>query len=93
MNGLVAAPLQFYADRRFAGAGNAFNQIISPAHRLMIPFRVGCCTWAGGQWKVLDTLRDLDFLHTTAAWVDHPFPGRTDQFFGRVTPTVITVLL
>src|SRR6516165_8318436 len=32
MNGLVAAPLQFCADRRFAGAGNAFNQIISPAH-------------------------------------------------------------
>jgi hypothetical protein len=31
MNGLVAAPLQFCADRRFAGAGNAFNQIISPA--------------------------------------------------------------
>jgi hypothetical protein len=41
MNGLVAAPLQFCADRRFAGAGNAFNQIISPAHGWMIPFRVG----------------------------------------------------
>ena len=32
MNGMVAAPLQFIADRRFAGAGNAFNQIISNAH-------------------------------------------------------------
>jgi hypothetical protein len=32
MNGLVAAPLQFGTDRRFAGAGNAFNQVISPAH-------------------------------------------------------------
>jgi hypothetical protein len=41
MNGLVAAPLQFCADHRFAGAGNAFNQIISPAHGSMIPFRVG----------------------------------------------------
>src|SRR5260370_35982503 len=37
MNGLVAAPLQFCADRRFAGAGNAFNQIISPAHGKMLP--------------------------------------------------------
>jgi hypothetical protein len=37
MNGLVAAPLQFCADRRFAGAGNAFNQLISPAHGSMIP--------------------------------------------------------
>src|SRR5579862_6135858 len=33
MNGLVAAPLQFCADRRFAGAGNAFNQIVSDAHQ------------------------------------------------------------
>ena len=41
MNGLVDAPLQFCADHRFAGAGNAFNQIISPAHGSMIPFRVG----------------------------------------------------
>ena len=31
MNGLVAAPLQFCGDCRFAGAGNAFNQIISNA--------------------------------------------------------------
>jgi hypothetical protein len=31
MNGLVAAPVQFCADRRFAGAGNAFDQIISDA--------------------------------------------------------------
>jgi hypothetical protein len=31
MNGMVAAPLQFIADRSFAGAGNAFNQIISHA--------------------------------------------------------------
>jgi len=31
MNGMVATPLQFIADRRFAGAGNAFNQIISNA--------------------------------------------------------------
>src|SRR5215467_11419764 len=41
MNGLVAAPLQFCADRRFAGAGNAFNQIISPAHGSMIPLSHG----------------------------------------------------
>lgn len=27
-NGMVAAPLQFFADLCFAGAGNAFNQII-----------------------------------------------------------------
>ena len=33
MNGMVAAPLQFVADCSFAGAGNAFNQIISNAHR------------------------------------------------------------
>ena len=32
MNGMVAAPLQFIADRSFAGAGNAFNQIVSNAH-------------------------------------------------------------
>jgi len=32
MNGMVAAPLQFIAHRSFAGAGKAFNQIISPAH-------------------------------------------------------------
>jgi hypothetical protein len=29
---MVAAPLQFIADRSFTGAGNAFNQIISNAH-------------------------------------------------------------
>jgi len=29
MNGLVAAALQFYANRRLAGAGNALNEIIS----------------------------------------------------------------
>jgi hypothetical protein len=27
MNGMVAAPLQFIADRSFAGAGKAFNQM------------------------------------------------------------------
>jgi hypothetical protein len=32
MNGMVAAPLQFIARRSFAGAGNAFNQIVSNAH-------------------------------------------------------------
>jgi len=32
MNGMVAAPLQFIAARSFAGAGNAFNQIISNTH-------------------------------------------------------------
>src|SRR5262249_31157262 len=41
MNGLVAAPLQFCADRRFAGAGNAFNKIISPAHGSMVPQSLG----------------------------------------------------
>src|SRR5678815_4912699 len=34
MNGMVAAPLQFIADRSFAGAGKAFNQIVSNAHLL-----------------------------------------------------------
>jgi hypothetical protein len=38
INGLVAAPLQFGADRRFTGAGNAVNQIISPAHGSLLPF-------------------------------------------------------
>ena len=46
INGLVAAPLQFCADRRFAGTGHAVNQIISPAHGSLIPFRMGCCTCA-----------------------------------------------
>src|SRR5688500_2113510 len=32
MNGLVAAPLQFIADRCFAGAREAFDQIIPDAH-------------------------------------------------------------
>jgi len=32
MDDLVAAPLQFRGDRGFAGAGNAFDQIISDAH-------------------------------------------------------------
>jgi len=32
VNGMIAAPLQFFADRSFAGAGNAFNQIVSNAH-------------------------------------------------------------
>ena len=32
MNGLVAPPLQFFADRSLAGAGNAFDQKIPPAH-------------------------------------------------------------
>lgn len=36
MNGMVAAPLQFIADRSFAGAGKALNQIISLAHYQMI---------------------------------------------------------
>ena len=34
MNGMVAAPLQFIADRSLAGARKAFNQIISNAHSL-----------------------------------------------------------
>ena len=33
MNRLVAAPLQFCADRGLAGAGNAFDQIVSDAHQ------------------------------------------------------------
>jgi hypothetical protein len=41
MKGLVAAPLQFGAYRRFASAGHAFNQIISPAHGSMIPLLPG----------------------------------------------------
>ncbi|SDD44803.1 hypothetical protein SAMN02799630_03412 [Paenibacillus sp. UNCCL117] len=32
MNSMVAAPLQFVADRSFAGAGNAINQVIPYAH-------------------------------------------------------------
>lgn len=32
VNGMIAAPLQFFADRSFAGAGNAFNQIVSNSH-------------------------------------------------------------
>ena len=32
IDGIVAAPLQLFADRSFAGAGNAFNQIISNGH-------------------------------------------------------------
>src|SRR5579859_7448428 len=46
MNSLVAAPLQFCADRRFASAGNAFNQIVSLAHGSMISLSHGCCAWA-----------------------------------------------
>jgi hypothetical protein len=34
MNGMVAAPLQLIADRSFAGARKAFNQIVSNAHSL-----------------------------------------------------------
>jgi hypothetical protein len=34
MSGMVAAPLQFIADRSFAGAGKAFNQIVSNADLL-----------------------------------------------------------
>ena len=32
IDSMVTAPLQFFANRRFAGAGNAFDQIISDAH-------------------------------------------------------------
>jgi hypothetical protein len=41
MNGLVAAPLQFCADRRFAGAGNALDKIISFAHKTIHYFAGG----------------------------------------------------
>lgn len=34
MDCLVAAPLQFIADRAFASAGKAFNQIVPDAHLL-----------------------------------------------------------
>src|SRR5215216_5886823 len=34
IEGMVAASLQFFAHRSFAGAGNAFNQIVSNAHWL-----------------------------------------------------------
>jgi hypothetical protein len=34
--GVVAAPLQFFADRSFAGARNTLDQVISNAHRQMI---------------------------------------------------------
>jgi len=36
VNGMVAAPLQFFTDRSFARTGNAFNQVISHAHCWMI---------------------------------------------------------
>jgi len=32
MNGVVAAPPQLVADRRLAGAGNPFDQIVPDAH-------------------------------------------------------------
>jgi hypothetical protein len=41
MNGLVAAPPQFCADRRFAGAGNALDEIISFAHKTIHYFAGG----------------------------------------------------
>jgi hypothetical protein len=39
MNDLIAAPLQFCADRRFAGAGNALDKIISFAHSSVHAFK------------------------------------------------------
>lgn len=36
INGMIATPPQFFADRSLASAGNAFNQIISHAHGQMI---------------------------------------------------------
>ena len=34
MDGVVAAPLQFIADRSLASAGEAFYQVVPPAHEL-----------------------------------------------------------
>jgi hypothetical protein len=49
MNGLVAAPLQFCADRRFAGAGNALDEIISFAHQTINYFAGGITALA---WRL-----------------------------------------
>ena len=41
VNGLVAAPLQFIADRSLAGARKALDQIVSDAHCWRIPTDLG----------------------------------------------------
>jgi hypothetical protein len=91
MNGLVAAPLQFCADRRFTGAGNASNQIIYPAHGSMIPLRMGCCTWADssrgfarlGLWPNCDNRDGIGLAgkQPRTQNVDRPYFDETDRCF------------
>jgi hypothetical protein len=51
MNGLIAAPLQFCADRRFAGAGNALDKIISFAHKIIHYFARGITASSAAGWQ------------------------------------------
>ncbi|MBB4231514.1 hypothetical protein GGD56_005392 [Rhizobium mongolense] len=36
MDDVVTAPLQFFRHRGFAGAGNAFDQLVSYAHLVLV---------------------------------------------------------
>jgi hypothetical protein len=38
MDDMVAPPLQFGSDRRFPGAGTAFDQIVLDSHRRRLPW-------------------------------------------------------
>src|SRR5580658_6986609 len=61
MYDMVTAPLQFFSHRSFAGAGNAFDQIISDAHPV---FSTTEQDWSSSAWltaclPIFDHLHDI----------------------------------
>jgi hypothetical protein len=56
---MVTAPLQFFSNRSFAGAGNAFDQIISDAHPV---FSTTKQDWSSSAWLTA-CLPIFDHLH------------------------------
>ena len=59
MYDMVTAPLQFFSNRSFAGAGNAFDQIISDAHPV---FSTTKQDWSSSAWLTA-CLPIFDHLH------------------------------
>ena len=86
MNGVVAAPLQFIANRSFAGAGNAIDKIISFAHcssRGFINQRARCQTYANlvtGK-ATTDDRRLLQLLQLDVFRNDPPGTAQTGNTF------------
>jgi hypothetical protein len=83
MNGLIAAPLQFSADRSLTGAGNAFDQIVPPAHSGAVLHAPGersrHAELAGSRWDLLAEVCALRRVLDRGVDVGQTVPARGDS--------------